>query len=130
MSVSFPGVSDFASPSWQLLRAIPARSDDRAAIGVRGGWCARIWPVLIVVLAVAGTAPARAGDWIADYDPGEWLIVALEVSRGGYLEPEKLAVGCSRGALFAERYSPAGARPRSTLALSATGSAADEGTIV
>ena len=130
MSVSFPGVSDFASSSWQLLRAIPARSGDRAAVGARGGRFARIWLVPIVVLTVAGMAPARAGDWTGDFNPGEWRIATLEVSRSDYLEAEKVAVGCSEGVLFVERYSPAGARPRSTLVLSATSGAADEGTTV
>jgi len=69
------------------------------------------------VLSLVGAMPAQAGNWEGDYEPGEWLIMMLVVNHQGYLEAEKLAVGCSEQVLFVERYSPAGARPSSSLLL-------------
>jgi hypothetical protein len=72
---------------------------------------------LALALSLLGAVPARAGDWEGDYEPGEWLIMTLVANHEGYREAEKLAVGCSEQALFVERYSPAGARPSSSLSL-------------
>jgi hypothetical protein len=54
-----------------------------------------------------------AGDWESDFEPREWDIAMLEQLRDGYLEREKIAVGCSRAELFVQRYSPAGHTPTS-----------------
>ncbi len=78
---------------------------------------ARIQEALFVAAAFvmwAAPAPAiAAGDWEFDIEPGEWDIAMLEQARDGYLEHEKLAVGCSRTGLFVQRYSPTGHTPTS-----------------
>src|SRR5262245_36574120 len=78
---------------------------------------ARLLSVAALMLAVGAAMPAQADGWEADYEPGEWLVMALVVNHEGYREAEKLAVGCSDHILFVERYSPAGARPSSGLSL-------------
>jgi hypothetical protein len=71
-------------------------------------WCA--WAAAWALWAPA----AMAGEWTFDYEPGEWRIAALERGGEGYLERDKLAVGCSRSEmLFVQRYTAAGSRPAS-----------------
>jgi hypothetical protein len=84
---------------------------------VPDGRPARCGPWLALALSLLGAIPAQAGGWEGDYEPGEWLIMTLVANHEGYREAEKLAVGCSEQALFVERYSPAGARPSSSLSL-------------
>jgi len=61
---------------------------------------------------VIGAASAVAKDWLLDFsDSGadDWVEAASEQDKAGYLEPEKIAVGCSLGErLYVKRYSPAG----------------------
>lgn len=79
----------------------------------------RIQEVLLVAGAFviwAALAPTiAAGDWEFDIEPSEWDITMLEQPRDGYLEHEKLAVGCSRTELFVQRYSPTGHTPTSVV---------------
>src|SRR5262249_40912648 len=61
---------------------------------------------------VTGAAAAGAEDWqldISDSGADDWIEAVSEQEKAGYLEPEKIAVGCSLGELlYVKRYSPAG----------------------
>ena len=63
-----------------------------------------------IALAVSS---AFAGDWRRDEDG--FRVITLEQKTDRYIEPEKIAIGCSEGLLFFERFSPAGNTPSSTV---------------
>jgi hypothetical protein len=62
-------------------------------------------------MSIAGDA--AASDWRVDLKISlagslDWVIATLEQPAPGYLEPEKISVGCSGSILYVQRYSPHG----------------------
>jgi len=73
--------------------------------------------LLAATFAMSSTSSSvLAGDWARDEDG--FPIVTLEQKAEGYLEPEKIAVGCVEHVLFFKRYSPAGNAPSSLIRFS------------
>jgi hypothetical protein len=67
-------------------------------------------PAAMLGITLAASS-AFAGDWRRDEDG--FRVIALEQKTDRYIEPEKIAIGCSEGLLFFERFSPAGNAPSS-----------------
>src|SRR5215467_11961237 len=67
--------------------------------------------LLLATFQISSASSAFAGDWLRDEDG--FPILTLEQEAEGYLEPEKIAVGCVDHALFFKRYSPARTAPSS-----------------
>jgi hypothetical protein len=69
--------------------------------------------LLASTFAISFDSAAFAGDWTSDEDG--FPIVTLEQKADGYLESEKIAVGCIKHEMFFKRYSPAGNAPSSLI---------------
>jgi hypothetical protein len=66
---------------------------------------------LAAILGMAFASSAIAGDWKLDEDG--FRVVTLEQEADSYRDAEKIAIGCTDGLLFFERFSPAGNAPSS-----------------
>jgi hypothetical protein len=77
-----------------------------------------LWARAVALLAVAAVgcgvaSTAAASDWQVDLKISlagslDWVTATLEQPVRGYLESEKIAVGCSGSILYVQRYSPHG----------------------
>ena len=67
--------------------------------------------LLAAIFGVASVSSAFAGEWKRGEEG--FRVITLEQTTDGYIEPDKIAIGCSEGLLFFERFSPAGNAPSS-----------------
>jgi hypothetical protein len=70
------------------------------------GSSGRINASLAAIFGIAFASSTVAGDWSLDEDG--FSVVTLEQESDGYLDTDKIAIGCSDHHLFFERFSPAG----------------------
>src|SRR4030095_4033650 len=62
--------------------------------------------VRAAILEMASSTSAFADEWKRDEEG--FSVITLEQKTDRYTEPDKIAIGCSGGLLFFERFSPGG----------------------